>query len=880
MPNPVNTKQQEVPVEILPEQSCQKSSRTTRIIRMTVPAMLIRNLCVHNLQGIDLDLPLRQLIVVTGVSGSGKTSLAFDTLFVEGQRRYLETFSLATRQQLEKFERPAVDRLENIPPAIALRQLAQTGHLSSQTSANSSDFGSLTGIGDHLKLLYLRHGQLVCPNCGQIVEAISPGRLAAKLAQFPSGTRFLVTFPVASHEDQTQSTSDAESRSPRRTVKAAAKKATTKAKPPSKGAERKRQLALWDEFRRAGFRRAIVRSTTDIAAFRTVELAGDFPEKVEVVDLVIDRLTSGSYSIERLMESCETALRAGQGRASIWSLSITGDEDFERYQLDGKAWIRHRYATSLRCQTCHIDFPQPQLSLLDEASSPEFIGESDVSSSADLLQRALQLREVCWRDLSQKTPLQLVPWLNEVIDSTNGQDAQQRDRHMWEAALARVDWAVRLGLGEVPIARRTKDLSGTELRRSRLVPLLAAGLVQTLYVFDEPLAGLDEETAAKVLEAITSLKQGGNSLLLVEHHPLARSKADYLVELGPGAGSAGGQVVFAGLVETTSSFSKDAPQTPLHQASCVSRLRASREPTGWIEREPITLRHLSRFSIRLPLGVLCVVNGLPGAGKSTVVIDSLRSESMSDDLPRLAGQPLFAVDSSPLAGSRSQMVIAMLGLFGEVRSLFAQTPEAKTRQINARFFSLHVAGSGRCVPCKGTGRLATDLTYFEEAEIPCPNCLGRRYRRDALEIRFRGLNMAEVLDLTIADALSHFKGHGKLLQALTMLSRTGLAYLRLGQSLATLSGGERQRVKLSIALGKPSEKSIFVCDEPSLGLHPQDVSQLIDCFQQLVDVGHTVWIADSHPQLVEAADWLITLQKSPQPLGTQITFKGRPNMVK
>jgi excinuclease ABC subunit A len=253
---------------------------------------------------------------------------------------------------------------------------------------------------------------------------------------------------------------------------------------------------------------------------------------------------------------------------------------------------------------------------------------------------------------------------------------------------------------------------------------------------------------------------------------------------------------------------------------------------------------------------------------------------MSDDLPRLAGQPLFAVDSSPLAGSRSQMVIAMLRLFGEVRSLFAQTPEAKTRQINARFFSLHVAGSGRCASCKGTGRLVTDLTYFEEAEIPCPNCLGRRYRRDALEIRFRGLNMAEVLDLTIADALGHFKGHGKLLQALTMLSRTGLAYLRLGQSLATLSGGERQRVKLSIALGKPSEKSIFVCDEPSLGLHPQDVTRLIDCFQQLVDVGHTVWIADSHPQLVEAADWLITLQKSPQPLGTRITFEGRQDMIK
>ncbi|QDV29555.1 UvrABC system protein A [Planctopirus ephydatiae] len=830
---------------------------------MNPAPILIRNLYVHNLQGVDLEIPLQQLVVVSGVSGSGKSSLAFDTLFAEGQRSYIETFSLATRQLLEKFERPAVDRLENIPPTIALRQLAQTGDKSRRQYVDAQNFGSVTSIADHLKLLFLRCGSLICPTCQRKITSSSPAEVAQRLAKLPQGTRILVTMKVP-EKSALKSSLDSQTAGPSRN-------STKRTAPPRLPTEKAHQ-ALIEELRQQGFRRGLFQTEAPSENFVTHEFSKDLPQHFELVAVIADRLIAGSQTIERMLESCETAMRYGAGMIGIWTQVPLPESPHFACTMDGQAWYRHEFNTRYRCEPCQRDFPKPQLAMLDDEPPPQ-TPENTVSAST-LLQQSLRLGNVSWQNAGEQSLNQLDHLLQqarkEYLASGGFEETSNlRDRSLWEHVLQRIEWCRRLGLDHLPLSRSVSDLSGTEYRRARLIPLLSAGLVNTLYILDEPLAGLDDQTASIVLDAIQSLLKSGNSLLMVEHHPLAKKRANFVIEMGPGAGSEGGRIVYAG--------SSPAPtqSMPEHdQVKLLSPPKGLREPAGWIDPGPINLKNLQQFQWKLPLGLMCVVTGRHGSGKSTALIDALQPTSHGDTLPALAGHPLWMVDSSPLKGQPSQMLIGLLDLFGEVRALFGQTPEAKNRQLTARFFSLHVAQSGRCSQCKGTGQISADLTFFNEASMTCPNCHGKRYRRDALEIRYRGLNIAEALDLTVAEALTYFKGHHKLQSLLTTLSRTGLRYLRLGQTLKSLSGGERQRIKLALALGQPVENGIFICDEPTMGLHDQDAHQLMHAFQELVSIGHTVWLADIHPVALSWADWVIQLDSQTPLTSSEVLFSG------
>lgn len=830
---------------------------------MNPAPILIRNLYVHNLQGVDIEIPLQQLVVVSGVSGSGKSSLAFDTLFAEGQRSYIETFSLATRQFLEKFERPAVDRLENIPPTIALRQLAQTGDKSRRQYADAQDFGSATSLVDHLKLLFLRCGRLICPTCQRKITSSSPAEVVQQLAKLPQGTRILVTMQVP-EKPALQSSLGSQT--------AGSSRNSTKRTAPPRLPTKKAHQALIDELRRQGFRRGLFRTEALSENFVTHEFSQDLSSHLELVAVIVDRLIAGTQTIERMLESCETAMRYGAGTIGLWTQVPLTESPNLACMIDGQAWYRHEFNTRYRCEPCQRDFPKPQLTLLDDELPPQTT-ENTVSPST-ILQQSLSLGNVSWQSAGEQSLDQLEHLLQhtrkEYFASGRFEETSNlRDQSLWEHVLQRIEWCRRLGLDHLPLSRSVSDLSGTEYRRARLIPLLSAGLVNTLYILDEPLAGLDDKSACVVLDAIQSLLKSGNSLLMVEHHPLAKKRANFVIEMGPGAGSEGGRIIYAG--------PSPAPtqSLPEHdQAKLFALPRSLREPTGWIDPGPVNLKNLRQFQWKLPLGLMCVVTGPHGSGKSTALIDALQPTSHGDTPPALAGHPLWVVDSSPLKGQPSQMLISLLDLFGEVRALFGQTPEARNRQLTARFFSLHVAQSGRCSQCKGTGQISADLTFFNEASMTCPNCHGKRYRRDALEIRYRGLNIAEALDLTVAEALTYFKGHHKLQSLLTTLSRTGLRYLRLGQTLKSLSGGERQRIKLALALGQPVENGIFICDEPTMGLHDQDTHQLMHAFQELVSIGHTVWLADIHPVALSWADWVIQLGSQTPLKSPEVLFSG------
>lgn len=902
----------------------------------------LRGVRVHNLKNIDVDIPLGKLTVITGVSGSGKSSLAFDTLYAEGQRRYIESFSAYARRFLDRLDKPDADRIDHIPPAVALRQ-NEAGRRQRETIA------AVTETDSYLRVLFARLGQLYCPTCNIPVTTSNAATIQQRLAELPPGRRIVVAFPVVDwpHVSTLQ---------------------------------------------QSGFTRLLVVSRGEETAHSAEFLAtGDLkPEQLKKSEVyaVVDRLVAGSASPERFSEAIESAQREGLGRCVAAIEIVTAQSETtantanrrREIEVDGKLFELRTFSERLACEECGREFeplepalfhtrsplgachachgagqavavdwsvlvPDPEKTLADNALQLwadqrwrherrrllEFAEHSDipVDRSFGALTKAMReallhgseesgfggvlgfLKRLRRREHQESIRQYLDRWceLRECPDCDGlGLNAvaqavrlQAEDRYAdfvgrpigrvlqhlteWQTGLSEADLAlvkhllpellkrlellVDIGLGELNLQRPLSTLSRGEAQRATLVGVLATQLVNTLYVLDEPTAGLHPADVPAVVEAARKLRDAENTVVVIEHDPQFLQIADNCIEIGPGAGQDGGHLVYAG------------PAKPLDEtAGSSDTSRPPRKPTGWIELHGATCHGRNFAEVRLPLGCLCIVTGLSGSGKSELVQGTLypllanRLAGTSTEpkpmirqtgvVERITGaeqvEDVQLVDDSPLYGGQRSNPATWLKIFDEIRGLYADTAEAKQRGLNASYFSFNNDQGGRCPKCSGTGSIQIDMQFLADVVMTCPECRGTRFRADALEVGWRGMSISDVLSMTSSAAFTFFKGQPRLQKRLKSLKDVGLGYLTLGQPLNTLSGGEAQRLKLAAMLSRTSRsRSLLLMDEPTIGLHPKDVTRLLACFDDLLGVGHSLLVIEHDPQLLAAADCIIEL---------------------
>jgi excinuclease ABC subunit A len=908
----------------------------------------LRGVEVHNLKSIDLDIPHRKLIVFCGVSGSGKSSLALDTLYAEGQRRYIETFSAYTRQFFERLERPAADKISGIPPAIAVT------HKSVHTSSRGT-VGTATETTDYLRLLFARIGRIVCQTCGHEVRRETPQSTAEQLSKLPSGAKFMVAFQ-------------------------------------SEG-----RLQSWAE---QGFIRAIVGNQTVEIGPAAATISSDQPAYI-----VVDRLTT-EVAPHRLRESLETAFTHGSGRAVVFidssnPLEIGDERRGESYQLDDRAWQRLAFSDQLTCDQCGREYPTPEPRLYSFNSPlgacPECEGFGNVididmdrvvpdprksvregaiapwntPAYAHELQELIALAagydiplDVPFRSLTEEH-LKLIRdgvperdfgglrgffrWLEKrkykmhirvflarwrsyrTCPACNGTRLRpealaarvggrniaeicaleirdcmtffhtldltpwQREvaRTMLEQVQTRLGFLDSIGLGYLTLDRSLRTLSGGEAQRVTLTTALGSSLVNMLYVLDEPSIGLHPADVDRLVKAVTALRDRGNTVCVVEHEESLIRAADQVIEIGPGAGQNGGQLVFQGTPGQMQDYPKSLTGDYLAGRRGIGS-PGKRRPTnhGWMRVAGARGNNLKSITVEFPLGVLCLVTGVSGSGKSTLVEDTLYPalrRRMRLEAPRPAehddvfgdGQvnEVILVDQNPIGRSPRSNPVTYIKAFDEIRSVFADTLEARTRNYTASHFSFNVEG-GRCPVCNGDGYLEIGMQFLPDVMVKCSQCGGRRYRPEILKIKYRGRDIAEVLDLTVREAFTFFRGSPKVQAKLKMLIDVGLDYLRLGQPAGTLSGGEAQRLKLAGYMsGAKRKRTLFILDEPTTGLHFADVVQLLDCFDALLAVGHSLIVVEHNLQVLKAADWIIDLGPGAAQEGGRLVVQGTPELV-
>lgn len=921
---------------------------------MSLNQIQIRGARVHNLRNIDLCIPHRQLVVFCGVSGSGKTSLALDTLYAEGRRRYIESFSASTRQFLEQLEKPDVEYIEGLPPATAVT------HKDASRSARAT-VGAATEIDDYLRLLFARIGRVFCLGCQREVRRDWPTTVAAQLELLPTGTRVLICF---------------------------AREVSTPDSIP--------QLMI--QLREEGYPRLIVGD-------QLLNTGSDIPADAVPaprdgrVHVVVDRAAVGSTSTQRLLDSLETAFAAGGGRCSVWSEA--GADSPDAVSLDGRRWNLAGFSSSLRCEPCGIEYPLPDPRLFN-FNSPlgacprcEGFGNIvDVDMDLVVPDPGKSLREGAiapWNtpayahELAEllalapdygirvDVPFRLldeqqrqlirdgVPdrnfgglrgffaWLEKRkykmhlrvfasrwrsyypcpgcgglrlrpeslatrvggkniadVESTKiGEllaffrtlplsDTERRiGRMMMDQILDRLGFLDSVGLGYLSLERTMRTLSGGEVQRVGLTSALGSSLVNMLYVLDEPSVGLHPSDVHRLIGAIRSLRDRGNTVVLVEHEETLLQAADSIVELGPGAGERGGDVVFQGTLSELLKCETSLTGDFLTGRRGVAIPERRRSPShGWVRLVGARGNNLKNLTVEFPLGVLCLVTGVSGAGKSTLVEDTLYAalcQRKRKEAPKPSafddvygdGQidDVMLIDQSPIGRSPRSNPVTYLKAFDEIRSVFAETIEARTRNYSAGHFSFNVDG-GRCPACEGDGYVEIDMQFLADVYMKCDQCHGRRYRREVLDIAYRGRSIADVLEMTVREAFSFFRGQTKVQQKLRRLIDVGLDYLRLGQPANTLSAGEAQRLKLAAYISSARRRrTLFLMDEPTTGLHYADIVQLLDCFDALLAVGHSLIIVEHNPQMMKAADYIIDLGPGAAEDGGQVVVQGTPEKV-
>jgi len=917
-------------------------------------AIHIKGAREHNLQNLELCIPRDRLTVITGVSGSGKSSLAFDTLYAEGYRKYIDSLSAKARQILEQIKRPDVDYIHGLSPVIAIEQRTGGG-------ANPrSTVGSVTEIADYARLLWSVCGTQYCPLCGGLIERRSLDDCIARIFQEPEGSKALLLAPFLT------------------------------AKP---------SLLLEElpRLRQRGFHRVRVDGEVYLLDDRE---AIDTSRKEQTVEIVIDRLIIKESERSRIADSLELAFREGKDRATV--LLVDEDREFaisqnlsctqcgETYEPLSPRHFSWNHPEGA-CPTCgglgrtmqfreELLVPDPKKSVKNGAIKPWRLGSKKmvIKRNAILKQLAEQLPfdpTAPWEELPdevQRTLLhgagerlfsfklkpgntkpEVLPFEGVLADleeqrrdtSSDGHRARlmayqtsrvcpdcksQRlnnrarcvkvadhgytdfmaetitDAHAFIHALRqhddgyeavadalagledRLGFLREVGLEYLSLDRQYSTLSGGEAQRVRLATQLGMSLVGVCYVLDEPSIGLHPVDNQRLIRTLTGLRERGNAVIVVEHDEDMIRAADHLIELGPGAGHEGGRLIFQGTVEACKSDRRSRTGPYLSGQSRIEKDAPERgSGGGWLRVVGAREHNLQGVDVRFPIGCLSVVCGVSGSGKSTLVNDILADAASfklngAKTIPGahdgLTGLDHFTsvirVDQEPIGRSPRSNPATYTKLFDALRNLYAQCPLAKIRGYKATRFSFNLRG-GRCERCQGDGQIKLDMQFLGDVFVECPSCHGQRYNRETLEVRFKGLSIAEALDMPVAEALQFFRHQPKIVEKLETLDAVGLGYVKLGQPATTLSGGEAQRIKLSLELSKKRHGgTLYILDEPTTGLHWDDIQKLMDLLFKLRDAGNTILIIEHHLDVIRLADWVVELGPGGGSAGGKLVYEG------
>jgi excinuclease ABC subunit A len=911
---------------------------------MAEDALSIRGAREHNLKNIDVSIPRDKLTVITGLSGSGKSSLAFDTIYAEGQRRYVESLSAYARQFLGLMEKPDVDLIEGLSPAISIEQKT-AGHNPRST------VGTVTEIYDYLRLLYARAGTPHCPNCGRPVQRQSAAQIAEIVLSWPPKTHIEVRAPLVQ--------------------------------------ERKGEFReLFESVRKQGFIRAYVDGAL-------VEVAN--PPKLNKrqnhsISVIVDRLVVRSEDRARLVDSVETALKLADGLVQVANADASSVEMFsEKYgcpvcgismpELEprhfsfnspfgaclvcGGLGTRRRVNEELILGDSRISLlegviipwgepqgylrkvvlpalgrqfkfdlntpwgdlpPHVRRAILHGDASQNWEGvlanierrytEStsdtvrmemeeymiavpcDACSGRRLKPEALAVT-IAGRNVGELTELPVT----EALDFFTSVPIRQDGKPGVDPEIAgpilkevreRLQFLVDVGLDYLTLGRSAESLSGGEAQRIRLATQIGSRLVGVLYILDEPSIGLHQRDNARLLATLEQLRDLGNTVIVVEHDEETIRAANYVIDLGPGAGKHGGEVVASGTIDEilkvkssmTARYLTGEREIPIPSA------RRARDKRKAIRIMGAREHNLRRLDVEIPLGMFVAVTGVSGSGKSTLIEDILhsalarhfyRARVIPGAHDRITGldfiDKVIDIDQSPIGRTPRSNPATYTGLFTPIRELFAELPDAKIRGYGPGRFSFNVKG-GRCEACQGDGLVKIEMHFLPDVYVPCEVCKGKRYNRETLEVRFRGLNISEVLDLTVEDALAFFENQPRIRQKLETLNDVGLGYIHLGQSATTLSGGEAQRVKLATELSKrDTGRTFYILDEPTTGLHFEDVRLLLEVLHRLVDRGNTVLVIEHNLDVIKTADWIIDLGPEGGIRGGTIVASGTPEEV-
>jgi excinuclease ABC subunit A len=905
----------------------------------------IKGARVHNLKNISLDIPHERLTVVTGVSGSGKSSLAFDTIYAEGQRRYVESLSAYARQFLERMEKPDVDEIEGIAPPVAIRQKNTTRNPRSTVATS-------TELYDFLRLLWARAGRTYCPNCGIFVERDTVDQIATKMLALPDGSRWYALFPIA---------------------------------------EEKNNDLLRDrlfELRKKGFNRLY--QETRIYEFSTPESLLDVDFSKPVFALV-DRLVISPEMRQRLVDTVEICYReagevifepAGAGEP------IKFNEKFA-CKVCGKEFLtpepslfsfNNPYGACKRCQgfgnTIDYDLdlviPDKSISIaqgaVDPWTKPTYAGyladfrqavKTKVRTNVPFLElsaaeRALvfehvrkffrevekkkykvhvrvfmsryrgyttcpdcggsRLRpEALYIRVGEKNLAELVRMnIAEAKTFFDGLRLSPEETQIAEKILVEIQQRLKflndVGLEYLTLDRMSATLSGGEAQRIQLATCLGSRLVGACYVLDEPSIGLHSRDTGRLIGILKDLCELGNTIIVVEHDPEVMRSADHIVDMGPGAGETGGRVIFEGSFKK---LMKDG------EMSLTSRyLRGELKTSHFTEHRKINPKRVIKFigaqandlkaiDVSIPLNMMVAITGVSGSGKSTLVHDVIY-KSLAKRMDRQAPQPsdeaeawgiapekltcrkveraelltqVVLVDQSPIGRTPRSNPVTYIKAFDIIRELFASTTEADRRGYTAGHFSFNIPG-GRCETCQGDGTVTVEMQFLADVELVCEDCKGTRFKQSVLDVRYQGLNIHEVLQLTVKEAAAFFSSTPRLVQKLKVLNDVGLGYLRLGQSATTLSGGEAQRVKLAAHLAQSSsEGTLYIFDEPTTGLHFDDIAKLLDAFERLLRSGGSILIIEHNMEVIRHADWVIDLGPEGGSGGGRIVAEGTPEQI-
>jgi len=949
-------------------------------------SIVVRGARTHNLKNIDFEIPHNAFTVVTGVSGSGKSSLAFDTIYAEGQRRYVESLSAYARQFLERIEKPDADHIEGIAPAVAIRQ-------KNTTRNPRSTVGTATEIYDYLRLLFARVGRTYCVQCGAGVKKDTVDEVAEAVLALGEGTRLNVLFPLTANAKPADVSSDAEkemSSIARRKASSAKRRKTSAAEQSFEGVK-----GRLFELRQRGFNRLF--QAGRVFEFSTPESLLDI-NFAEPVFVLVDRLAISADSRARIVDATEISFRE------------SGEVIFQSAPREDQASQELRFSQRFECKVCGIRYAEPEPRLfsfnnpfgacpkcqgfgntidfdlnlvipdksksLEEGAIEPWTKPKYRPYAAEMKRFARQAGiplNVPWAELDpeqqrliidgekkfpgicgffeylerKKYKLHVRVFLSRyrgytLCSDCNGVRLRREARQVKiagknicevcamtvedaaqffaevkltreEADIAerllheirsRLQFLNEVGLEYLMLDRLTSTLSGGEAQRIQLATSLGSRLVGTLYVLDEPSIGLHSRDTHRLIHILHGLRDLGNTVLVVEHDRDVMRASDRILDLGPGAGEHGGKIIATGTYEQIKQAPASLTGRYLANELRIQTPNARRKPG----RQKITIRgahahNLKKIDLSVPLGMLVAITGVSGSGKSTLLHDVLYQalkglKNQSNGVPltfpfveEITGDEyiddVVLVDQSPIGRTPRSNPVTYIKAFDGIRDLFAGTPEAHKRGFSAGHFSFNVPG-GRCETCQGDGTVVVEMQFLADVELVCEECKGKRFKPEVLEVRYRGKNIYEVLEMTVREAMHHFANSPKVADKLRVLDEVGLGYLRLGQSATTLSGGEAQRVKLAAHLQPATaakrrpelrRRTLYIFDEPTTGLHFDDISKLLSAFRRLIEAGGSILLIEHNLEVIKTADWVIDLGPEGGERGGRVVGEGTPEDI-